>query len=154
MMLYGCGEFRRLGLVAAFVGLVNVSLTILLTMKLGIVGPLLGTISAGVIGTVLATHRVTQMVGISPSVWWRHAALPPVAALCPIVPLALGLEFAHVDRPMVLVLVTVIAAAMYAASAFMIAFSREERAKARGFALVWLRQLVAYSRAWRRRFAQ
>jgi hypothetical protein len=107
-----------------------------------------------VVVIVLTVPRATRVVGSSPWVWWREAALPPVVALCPVVPLALALELAHVERPVVLLLATVVGAVIYAASAFIIAFDREERADARRLAFGWFGRLVALSRARRHRFAQ
>ncbi len=75
--------------------------------------------------------------------WWREAALPPIVALVPIVPLALALELAHVGRPVFLLLATVVGVATYAAAAFLIVFTREERAAARELALRWLSRLGA-----------
>jgi hypothetical protein len=133
---------------------VYLSLTAVLTVTVGIVGSMLAGIANMIAVTILIVPRATRIVGRSPWVWWRRAALPPVAALGPVVPLAVALELAHVERPAVLIFSTIVGAATYAASAFMIAFDCEERAAARALALTWLARLVACSRAWRHRFAQ
>jgi O-antigen/teichoic acid export membrane protein len=154
MMLAGCGDFRGLALAGIVGALVYLSLTAVLTVTVGIVGSMLAGIANMIAMTILIVPRATRIVGRSPWVWWRRAALPPVAALGPVVPLAVALELAHVERPAVLIFSTIVGAATYAASAFMIAFDCEERAAARGLALTWLARLVACSRAWRHRFAQ
>jgi hypothetical protein len=55
---------------------------------------------------------------------------------------------------MVLLLATLVGVAIYATSASLIAFDRQERADAYGLALAWIDRLVAHSRAWRLRLAQ
>jgi O-antigen/teichoic acid export membrane protein len=151
-MLYGCGDFRGLALLGIPGVLAQLSLTVVLTASVGIVGSMLGSIAGAVVVTILMVPRATRIVGLSPWVWWRRAAVPPVVALCPVIPLALALELAHVEQPAVLLLVTVLGVAAYAVSAFMVAFDREERAHARRLALAWLGQLLTLSRAWRHRF--
>jgi O-antigen/teichoic acid export membrane protein len=154
MMLSGCGDFRGLALIGILGTLVQLTLTFILTARLGIVGPALASITNVVIVTILTVPRAMRVVGRSSWVWWREAALPPVAALGPVVPLALALELAHVKQPVVLLLATLVGVAIYATSASLIAFDRQERADACGLALAWIDRLVALSRAWRLRLAQ
>jgi O-antigen/teichoic acid export membrane protein len=154
MMLSGCGDFRWLALAGILGTLVNMSLTVFLTSTFGIVGPIFGAIAGMVVVTVLTVPRATRIVGLSPWLWWRRAALPPVVALCPVVPLALTLGLAHVKQPVFLLLATVVGVATYATSAFLIAFDQEERADARGLAFAWFGRLVGRSRARRHRLAQ
>jgi O-antigen/teichoic acid export membrane protein len=154
MMLSGCGDFRGLALVGSLGALVHLSLTVVLIAEFGIVGAMLASIAGMVVVTLLTVPRATRVVGLSPWVWWREAALPPIAALCPVVALALALELAHVERPVYHLLATVVGVAMYAASAFVIAFDRQERASARELVFTGLSRLAAHSRAWRHRFAQ
>jgi O-antigen/teichoic acid export membrane protein len=154
MMLLGCGDFRGLALAGIAGTLLNVSVAVVLTGTVGIVGPLLGTIAGTVAIVILIVPRATRVVDRSPRIWWREAALPPIVALFPLIPLALCLEVAHVEHPVVVVLATVVGVATYAASAFMVAFTQEERANARRLALTWLDQLLMLSRAWRHRHAQ
>jgi O-antigen/teichoic acid export membrane protein len=153
-MLLGCGDFRGLALAGIAGTLLNVSVAVVLTGTVGIVGPVLGTITGTITVVVLIVPRATRVVGRSPWVWWREAALPPIAAFIPVIPLALALELVQVEQPVVLLLATAIGIATYAASAFMVAFDQVERTAARELGLAWFGRLVAQSRARRQWSAQ
>jgi O-antigen/teichoic acid export membrane protein len=134
-MLSGCGDFRRLALASSLGALGQLSLTFILTSMVGIVGSVVAGIASTVLVITLIVPRATEIVGLSPWVWWRRAALPPIAALCPVVAIAATLELAHVEDVVVLLLASAGGVATYVASSFVITFTREERAIAREFAL-------------------
>jgi O-antigen/teichoic acid export membrane protein len=154
MILYGCGDVRSLATINVAGAFVNLPLTIVLVRSIGVAGPLLATIAGGILVSSLSASRAARLVNLSVGEFCRAAVLWPLAALGPVVIVALILETMQVEQDGILLGATVVAASAYVAVGVFSAFAHEERVQALGVALAISRRVVWLCDEQRRRFAR
>jgi O-antigen/teichoic acid export membrane protein len=142
LVLYGLGEMRALAIISLLASLVNLPVTIVLTYRIGLAGPLIGTIAGGIVIAILSVERAAQLIESSARAFCQEAVIWPIAAMAPAVLAVFIARTLTSDGDAQALGATGMAMAVYLTAVLIKGFSEEERERGLAFVQLAVRRLA------------